>query len=56
MSHMEFTQPPTKRLRSNLDDEIVREERQVCSKYQIDFPNKHELDKTKNGKDVVKAF
>lgn len=35
------------RLRCNLDNEIVGEEREFCSKYQIDFPIKYGLGKSR---------
>lgn len=42
------------RLKSNLDNEIVGEEREFCIKYQIDLPIKHGLGKSRKSLGCIK--
>lgn len=44
------------RLRSNLDSEIIGEERKFCSKYQIDLPIKHGLGKSRKSVLMVAVY
>lgn len=44
------------RLRNDLDNEIVCEEREFCSKFQIDLPIKHGLGKVENHWGALKMF
>lgn len=42
------------RLRNNLDNEIIGEEREFCSKYQIDLPIKYGLGKSRKSLGCIK--
>lgn len=44
------------RLKSTLDNEIVGEEREFCSKYQIDLPIKHGLGKSRKSVLMIAVY